>query len=1048
MQNRIENHSLAAQARRRTQAGQSAIVAIIVLFLLLFIAAIFISIIAGNLKNTQVAANITAAGRFAEAGINYLDQQLTNSPEGADWRPVPDCAYGQTCTAISQSDPDYFWLKPYEPATGEGGFTRVPFGSDVPGTAAGAAQAGGRALVRITYQPDAIDRRTGRRDPLGRYIRLESVGRVGQINPDDPTTYGNTEKLSQRVELVAYKAIGLNEYVRNITNKDNKPNPIQLGAPFPIRDRDAVLSLESVYEGAVRVNGSLTFFGVNRFILNPFRNDALEVAGTIALNDVANNATAGSLGAASPTRVGISTVGLSSLYGPTADLNNVPIVPSGSPQFRTLGPVLASVTGGDLSGYALVRDNPGSGDTTSLPNDGDQNLDPRNTYQQLRAVARTAPPVIDNVIGPNGLTRYRALTRDSAPLAPRFSADNPVAADLVTSNRAGLLGWGQGLYINNPTDSQPASGGQLLDVGYSVRNDWINPFAYTSKNYWSGDYRYVPPAVTITLYPRYFTITASDGANYVRLPNGAVENSVLRYTRTDRPAPSVETEFLPNQIREGYPATRDPDGVPGTGDETAYYSGDFVIYAEGNVRIKGTVGGFDGVNYFKRHLTVVSNGTIYVDGNLLRDNLLANDTNPVAQQVRGQSTIALLAKEYITVNTTQFFTTSSRANNRGSETDNGVPAYFLEVTGDNDPLTLSSTFAPIFVPGTGFTVPGYLSGAANAHTPDLLLRHASAPGGSSTGNAADRERAEVRIALQINPNPGAAQGSNYYDFNNPGFSSVLSPDPVNLSIENVPNETVYKNDAFSLPGNALYPVAAANSIGVNNVLRIVADIGRYRLTRAAIAPADIRIEALMYAQEGSFFIIPGPWFNPVPDDSYENFRLRGYRTGARQGTPDPGQRPATNPLFPFYREPLDVRITFCGAINENLPAEIGDQGAWMEKWGWIPSLYGSTGLASASEYPSQGNPISTMHGINSPFPELRSGNAAGRVAANGITYQFDDRAVFPYAPNYSSQGTNDPFTGGPSPLRRNPYNPTQPLPFAPRLPVAPGLLYYGQSTVR
>src|SRR5687767_5171296 len=78
-----------AQRRAAGQAGQSVAVAVIVLFLLLFLAGIFIAIIAGNIKNTQRATNTSAGGRFSEAGIKYLDEQLTNSPEGADWRPQP-----------------------------------------------------------------------------------------------------------------------------------------------------------------------------------------------------------------------------------------------------------------------------------------------------------------------------------------------------------------------------------------------------------------------------------------------------------------------------------------------------------------------------------------------------------------------------------------------------------------------------------------------------------------------------------------------------------------------------------------------------------------------------------------------------------------------------------------------------------------------------------------------------------------------------------------------------------------------------------------------
>ena len=73
---------------------------------------------------------------------------------------------------------------------------------------------------------------------VNKYLKIEAVGRSGQINPADPTTYGNSDAPAQRVELVAYKSIGINEFVRQITNRDNKPGEVTLGAPFPVYDHD------------------------------------------------------------------------------------------------------------------------------------------------------------------------------------------------------------------------------------------------------------------------------------------------------------------------------------------------------------------------------------------------------------------------------------------------------------------------------------------------------------------------------------------------------------------------------------------------------------------------------------------------------------------------------------------------------------------------------------------------------------------------------------------------------------------------------------------
>ena len=45
----------------------------------------------------------------------------------------------------------------------------------------------------------------------------------------------------------------------------------------------AIRDITSVYYGAIRSNAPLTFHGPNFLFLDPRRNDALEVAGTISL---------------------------------------------------------------------------------------------------------------------------------------------------------------------------------------------------------------------------------------------------------------------------------------------------------------------------------------------------------------------------------------------------------------------------------------------------------------------------------------------------------------------------------------------------------------------------------------------------------------------------------------------------------------------------------------------------------------------------------------------------------------------------------------------
>ena len=78
-------------------------------------------------------------------------------------------------------------------------------------------------------------------------------------------------------------------------------------------------------------------------------------------------------------------------------------------------------------------------------------------------------------------------------------------------------------------------------------------------------------------------------------------------------------------------------------------------------------------------------------------------------------------------------------------------------------------------------------------------------------------------------------------------------------------------------------------------------------------PLPVRIEAMVYAQNGSWYVLPGPWFNENPADKVPGAQIANY----------PG---------PVYHEPLNLQIQFYGAITENMPAPPGDVAQWTSKW--------------------------------------------------------------------------------------------------------------------
>ncbi len=884
MHTRIQGPRTRLASVLRSQAGQSLILALSVMFLLVFIGGLFIGIVGRNILRAQRSGEVLSVQYLAEAGIRYADHQLTYSEEGADWRPVPDYPAvvieknGGPASNASQrpstDDPDYTWLME--------GFSRYSYGK-------------GRFLLRITYDP-----RPG--DPMSKFIKVESIGRMGVVDPNDPTTFQNRQPIRLRKELVAYKPIAITDYARFVTNKDRRPAATTLGVPEFVTSFGEQ-GANHVLGAPIRVNGDLIWQGRNLIWLDPARGQGVEVAGDIRHEDSANG---------SPGEVYVN--GEPALESVLADFNTAP------------GVTTAPVNPADPE-IGWYRDgNPGE-DALGRP----------------REITRLEPPNLDAVGVSGRLSRYRELTRNSGEWRrdPQGNWYN-----------TGYYGWGDGIYIDNTRDIQEES------VGYTLRSDWTQP---GESQYWHGPY-YDPPGITVVLLPY-----DSDGAD--RDGDGVIDGPDILITRNER-------DRYIWLDRNGAPMSE-------TGEQmTMPYPKNGVLFAEGNIRIKGMLAP-------GKQMTVVSGGTIYVDGNILKYR------NPQTGEIAPDCSAALLAEDYVCVNTTQFFGPMKEVPYPGPGSG------FFDVS-----PTSSFWFTFAF---------GEHPAAYNRRV-ELLVRHTAAPGGATYMN----------MLVNWPPTDAQLSGSPYYSFYQFNLAGWAA---------SVPMRYIYPlGDAAAWPAKfssqqyeswehqvfGLWPISAGeydfrvlpgveNRIGfqLDQSLRLPSGAQDYYVSRAIVQPMDVRVEAMMYAQNKSFFVIPGEWVNPDPED------LRGNRADAPNMVRRLPDGP-TDSRWPFYGQPPDVRIVISGAISENLAASVGDSSAWMGKWGWIPIEHGSSGELTEAYRP----PLDP----NTPNDERRK----------GLTIVYDELLSHPLFP-----GTTDA-------LRRDEFR--RPLPIAPRLPVSPQTIYIGRPT--
>lgn len=1000
--------------RRRSQRGQTLIVAIAILFVLLFIGGVFIAQVGRNLTTSGRSRQIQQATELANAGITYCREQLVSSEEGADWRPDPSTPITSTLDPQGLRDPDYFWLSK--------GFHRI-------------SQRAGRALVRVVYDPDPAN-------PNGQYLKIESIGRPGELNPDDPTEFalGSTSRL--RKEMIAFVQIGLIDFGRFVTKRTSNggetvwgvptmgvPLTLVMGEPELGNAPSGLSNGNLLFGYPIHVNGDLRLVGAVRAYLSPrgvareLQFEHWEVTGDIkteATNDVNGDGT-------------IDANDLQQHVGGAINVNpdinpnttQTAIFPTGG-QFSTRG--------------GLIRD--GSAGT--------------DAFGYIRYTPTRGAPMLDTKIGGGTESRFRALTAGSG-----------VVGGIGNSRfNTGFGGYGTGVYINNPEDRQEES--SEVPNSLSLRAEWLNPNLQTANSGWKNRPFYSPPGTQIELLGNRIRLTRNDNRAFTQ-PNGAAMQGgkVLEIPLSDWERQNYRlldgTAFpLPTFPHDG----DEPNAQNPFGDKTSY-GVNVVIFAEGNVRVKGFYGGItnpsDGsesnaVSKLGRvHLTIVSGGTAYIDGNVVKTDGFINGSNVNLE--RG-STCAIMARDYICVNTTQFMAPANQTQSWNRVAPELDTFYFsVGVTGLSYDMASSFGIDP-----------------ANYNTPSyLFLRH-----------AAQNSNASISlINLLINPAFANNPTDPFYLFNDPGLGAGGYPHVRALGAKY--NGTAFVGDPTSIAmtfEQRAYPLYGGTGTGnyqlsrlpgLDNIFRFRTDttssaelsgafqnIGtggtsEYLLGGAFVAPLDIRIEAMLYAQDRSFFIIPGYPMNPDGNDTRENVATRDERKFTPFDTP---QEQDWKRHYPFYNEPADIRITIDGAISENYSASLADQTAWMTRWGWIPGNFGSStqqvpGIHLTVKDPASINPTQPAAADYRTPQEAAATTAFPAGITRGLRYLYDPSLAMPYFNSRDAGllGDGSRTARQTRALRAkivqiNGAPVRQILPPIPRLPVCPDLVYMGDSDRR
>jgi hypothetical protein len=704
------------------------------------------------------------------------------------------------------------------------------------------AEAGLRfANDQLTYGAEGADWRPAAVDPdnWAEYPYGDGKFRLRityQPKRDDPLSKfikieAEGRRAAARHLLVAYKPIFITDYLRFVTNSDKSARRAQLGGPFFVYTTTA--------DGKRTNMGPYTSFWGG---VESLGNRTQLCGAPMHIN--------GELEWFGPERIRLAR-GPSETPDRCAQLNDgievsryILLNPEWQSAAGGAPPLTVSVNGGapQAVGPTYLPSPPESAADTLNPQfttvggvyrDGLVAQTDINGFS--RAAAYYEAPAIDLGIEGTSGHRYHALTRDSGEWL-----DSPSRQRYNT----GWYGYGDGIYIDNFGDRDQTGGYEAW------RQRWAAAAA-------SGVYPEPPKGAVIWLH--------NDGTITIQRDD------------KDWVAETDPSQLMDRTVTMAYPRNG-------------------VIYAEGNVRIGGVLrasprdfefdpnaaypGYWNSANYRRFDLTVVSGGTIYIEGALTSD---ASDESST-MNVRS-SKIALLALENVCFDTTKVLRPVG-------------PASLEWGAGEGVTVRPGQPYEAEFTTRVQGT-----SGI------QLFLRHAGTfePGGYAT-------QMRLWIDGKLYEWGGSGGETTYWLYPTAPWADNSAP-VVAPYWEAIPCTEPGVSKRIELD-------QYLNTGSTVHRIRFEAAGLDYHLYDLTIQPLTVNVDALVYAQRGSWYVLAGPWFDDGDED--EQSRLP-QQINIDYGLP--GQ-----PGFPRPHEPSDINLVFRGAISENRTAPIGDALTWTQRW--------------------------------------------------------------------------------------------------------------------